>query len=255
MSKAPGGIPSAGAPAPQLTILVPAYNEADRLQETLSRLIALPGLKGPLEIIVVDDGTTDRSAAVVSDFSAHHPAVRLVLNSSNQGKGFSVRRGFEEARGEMVVFTDADLAAPPAEIEKLLRAIESGSDIAIASRALNAPDTQVIRTRTRALIAKTFAWLTGLILGLPYRDAQCGLKAFRRASTQLLFHRQKLRRYAFDAELLFLAGKMRLAVAEVAVNWRQDPRSKVRLVRDGTRMLIDLLRVRWWWLRGAYRIK
>lgn len=240
-------------PQPRLSIIIPAHNEEIRLRQTLEALLASEWVqKNGSEIIVVDDGSTDATSAVVHAYSDRHLSIRCLRHETNRGKGYSVQRGFLAARGEVVVFTDADLSAPIAEAEKLVVALRHGYDIAIGSRAVDRAHIQVKRMRFRALLAHIFRALVLVILGLPFKDTQCGLKAFRRARTELLFGQQRIERYAFDAELLFLAGKKLLRVTEIGVNWHYNQSSKIHLLSDGTRMLVDLFRIRWWWLTGAY---
>jgi glycosyltransferase involved in cell wall biosynthesis len=233
--------------------VVPAYNEEARLGAALESLVASPWLRGQaFEIVVVDDGSSDGTAAIVEEWGRRHANVRLLRNASNRGKGYSVRRGFLESQGEAVLFTDADLSAPIEEAEKLWRALEAGADVAIGSRGVDRERVRVRRAWLRGQLAGLFRLFTWGILGIPFRDTQCGLKLFRRAAAAWLFEQQRSERYAFDAELLFLAHKRGLRIAEVGVNWVHDPRSKIRVLADGGRMLVDLLQIRWRWLRGAY---
>jgi glycosyltransferase involved in cell wall biosynthesis len=235
--------------------VVPAYNEEARLGAALESLLGSPWLRGQtFEIVVVDDGSSDATAAIAEACGRAHANVRLLRNPGNRGKGYSVRRGFLESRSEAVLFTDADLSAPIEEAEKLWWAVEAGADVAIGSRAVDREQVRVRRTWLRGHLAGLFRLFTRAILGIPFRDTQCGLKLFRRAPAAWLFEQQRNERYAFDAELLFLAHKRGLRVAEIGVNWEHDPRSKIRVLADGGRMLVDLLQIRWRWLRGAYAL-
>jgi glycosyltransferase involved in cell wall biosynthesis len=241
---------------PRLSIVIPAYNEEARLGRALEILTASEWVRrNEGEIMVVDDGSTDATAAIAQMYANCHPSIRLLRNQINFGKGHSVRRGFLEAHGDVVVFTDVDMSAPITEAEKLLRELRRGTDIALGSRAVDRANTLVKRGKFRALLAYIFRALSLAILGLPFKDTQCGLKAFRRVRTRLLFEQQRIERYAFDTELLFLAKKRGLRVVEIGVNWQHDPHSKICFLSDGSRMLFDLLRVRWWWLTGAYENK
>lgn len=236
-----------------LSIIIPAHNEEARLGHVLEVILASSWHReGRDEIIVVDDGSNDGTATIGQWYADRFSSVRLIRNQTNRGKGYSVRRGFLEARGQVVVFTDADLSAPISEAKKLLEALERGFDIAVGSRVVDRAHIQVQRSKFRACAARLFRVMVWLILGLPVKDTQCGLKAFDRARTQSLFAQQRVERYAFDAELLFLARKRNLRVAEIGINWREDHRSKVRVLADGGRMVVDLLRIRWWWSTGAY---
>jgi glycosyltransferase involved in cell wall biosynthesis len=236
-----------------LSIVIPAHNEEERLQQTLEDLLTSQWvLKNESEIIVVDDGSTDETPTIAQVYADRHSAVRLLRNKTNRGKGYSVRRGFLAAHGDMVIFTDVDLSAPITEAEKLVLALRGGNDIAISSRGVDREHIQVKGTKFRAFVAYIFRVLSLVILGLHFKDTQCGLKAFYRARTKFLFEQQRIERYGFDAELLFLASKKHLCVTEIGVDWQHNPHSKIHVLSDGSRMLIDLLRVRWWWLTGAY---
>ncbi|MFQ5723763.1 MAG: dolichyl-phosphate beta-glucosyltransferase [Terriglobia bacterium] len=240
-------------PSPSLSLILPAYNEEARLARTLDTLLASARVgKGASEILVVDDGSTDGTATIARAYAERHPSIRLLRHENNRGKGYSVRRGFREARGEVVLFTDVDMSIPFSEADKLLRALRHGADVAIGSRGVDRAQIRVQRPLFRALLSHLFRLLSFLILGLPFKDTQCGFKAFRRERAQSLFDQQRVERFAFDAELLFLATKEHLRVAEIGINCDEARKSKVRLFLDGARMLIDLLRVRWWWLSGGY---
>jgi glycosyltransferase involved in cell wall biosynthesis len=235
------------------SIIIPAYNESQRLGATLDRVLAHVEASGwKAEILVVDDGSTDSTADLVREYAGRHPAIRLIQNPGNRGKGYSVRNGMRHATGEILLFTDSDLSAPIAEAGKLFARIAAGADVAIGSRWLD-PATQTARQPLyRQLFGRIFNLLLRLILGLRFKDTQCGFKAFTRRAAQLIFARQRIERWGFDPELLFLAGKLGLKVEEVPVEWADDPRTKVRPVRDGLRIFSEMLRVRWYSLMGKY---
>ncbi len=236
-----------------VSLVLPAYNEEKRLGPALDTLLRWAWVQeNGIEIIVVDDGSTDATANLGLCYARRFPLIRLLRNPSNCGKGYSVRRGFLEAQGEVVLFTDVDLSAPIGEAEKLLSAIRDGADMAIGSRAGTKSGIQIKRPRSRSLLGRLFRALSFLFLGLPHADTQCGFKAFRRERIRSLFEQQRIKGYAFDVELLFLARQQGLCVSEIGVHWQHDPDSKIHLLTDGGRMLWDLLRVRWWWMTGAY---
>ncbi|MEE8201114.1 MAG: dolichyl-phosphate beta-glucosyltransferase [Candidatus Acidoferrales bacterium] len=240
-------------PQPRLSIIIPAHNEEIRLRQTLEALLASEWVqKNGSEIIVVDDGSTDATSAVVHAYADRHPSVRLLRNQPNRGKGYSVRRGFMAARGEVVLFTDADLSYPVSAMEKLLAALHPEGHIVIASRLVDREKIEVQRPRVRGILSRAFGGLSRLVLGLPFKDPQCGLKGFVRVTCQGLFRQQQIDGFAFDCELLFLAWKRGLHVLEVGVNSRHISGSKVGLLINGFGMIIDLVRIRWWWLTGAY---
>jgi dolichyl-phosphate beta-glucosyltransferase len=238
---------------PTYSIVIPAYNEEWRLGATLEQVLACAGERGwEAEILVVDDGSRDGTAALAAEYAARHPTVRLLRNPGNRGKGYSVRHGMLEARGEWLLFTDADLSAPIAEAEKLFAALRAGAQVAMGSRWL-ASETQTLRQPLyRQLFGRLFNLLLRLLLGLRFRDTQCGFKAFTRRAARELFPRQRIERWAFDPELLYLARRLGLRVEEVPVAWAHDARSTISPLRDGLRMGWDLLRIRWFGLSGKY---
>jgi glycosyltransferase involved in cell wall biosynthesis len=238
----------------QYSIVIPAYNEAERITATLDKVLAyLAEQRWRAEIVVVNDGSRDATVAIVSAYAAKHPEVRLVENPGNRGKGFSVRNGMMNARGAQLLFTDADLSAPIYEAPKLFAALDAGADIAIGSRWLR-PQSQTIRqSRLRQLFGRVFNLCLRIILGLRFKDTQCGFKAFQREAAARIFPLQRIERWGFDPESLYLARKFKLRVDEVAVEWAHDERSKVHPFRDGFRMFFELLRVRWYDLTGKYQ--
>lgn len=242
--------------APGLSIVVPAYNEARRLPRTLPRLIEYAQrLDKPAEIIVVDDGSVDGTSEVASGLGRACGFVSVLRSPQNHGKGASVRRGMLAARHAHVLYTDADLSAPIEEAGKLRAALEQGADVAIGSRRLAQSDIQIRQPWLRGLAGRTFSALVSLLLLPGIRDSQCGFKAFRRPIAQEVFGRQRLERFGFDAEVLWLARRLGYRVAEVPIVWRDDPRSHVRLVRDSFGMLLDLGRIRLNAWTGRYALK
>jgi len=235
------------------SIIIPAYNESQRLGATLDRVLAHVEACGwKAEILVVDDGSSDSTAEIVQRYAATHPQVRLIQNPGNRGKGYSVRNGMRQAAGELLLFTDADLSAPIAEAGKLFARLAAGADVVIGSRWLD-PALQTARQPVyRQFFGRIFNLLLRGILGLRFKDTQCGFKAFTRRAAQLIFARQRIERWGFDPELLFLAGKLGLRVEEVPVEWADDPRTKIRPLRDGTRIFTEMLRIRWYSLAGKY---
>lgn len=235
------------------SIIIPAYNEAQRIGSTLDKVVAHIAAAGwKAEVLVVDDGSSDATAELAREYARRHPALRLLENPGNRGKGYSVRNGMRQATGELLLFTDADLSAPIAEAGKLFARIAAGADVAIGSRWLD-PALQTARQPFyRQLFGRIFNLLLRLMLGLRFKDTQCGFKAFTRRAAQLIFVRQRIERWGFDPELLFLAARLGLKVEEVPVEWADDPRSKVRPLRDGARIFSEMLRIRWYALIGKY---
>jgi glycosyltransferase involved in cell wall biosynthesis len=190
----------------------------------------------------------------VERFGAEHPRVRLLRNPGNRGKGYSVRHGVLEAKGEWVLFTDADLSAPIEELEKLIAATrQQKADIAIGSRALDRSLIEEHQSFFRETAGRIFNLLLRLLTGLPFHDTQCGFKLYRREAAQEVFRRQRLERFGFDAEVLYIARKLGYRCVEVPVRWSHSAGTKVRMLRDSLDMFLDLLRVRWNDVRGRYR--
>lgn len=207
-----------------------------------------------LEILVVDDGSGDRTAALVQQFQATHPGIRLIQNPGNRGKGYSVRHGVLEAHGDWVLFTDADLSAPIEELDKLLAtARERGASIVIGSRALDRSLITVHQSLFRESAGRIFNLLMRLATGLPFADTQCGFKLFEGRAAREVFHRLQIERWGFDAEVLFIARKLGYKAVEVPVRWSHSEGTKVSMFRDSVHMFLDLLRIRWYHLKGCYR--
>lgn len=239
-------------PAPELSIIIPAFNEEERLPQTLDRVNRyLRTLPFTSEVIVVDDGSTDNTAQAVSALAEIIPNLSLVSNNRNRGKGFTVRHGMLEARGRIALFTDADLSAPIEELQKLLTALES-ADVAIGSRAVDRRLIEIHQSRAREIAGILFNWIMRLLIGLPFEDTQCGFKAFTMPESRIIFEQQRILDFGFDPEILFLAKRHKLRAVEVPVRWSHDPRTKVRVFRDSARMLLDLFCIHWNALLGRY---
>jgi len=206
------------------------------------------------EVVVVNDGSTDSTAAVVEEFSRKEPAVRLVHNPGNRGKGFSVRHGMLEARGDWRLFSDADLSAPIGELDRLL-AVAAGQNasVVIGSRALDRSLIGVHQTFFREQAGRVFNLVMRLLTGLPFWDTQCGFKLFSASAAQHVFSRQLLDGFGFDVEALFVARKLGFRTLEVPVRWNHVEGTKVSMFRDSVRMFLDLFRIRLNELRGRYR--
>jgi dolichyl-phosphate beta-glucosyltransferase len=243
-------------PRPELSIIIPAYNEESRLPRTLTRIRDYFASKNipseQLEILVVDDGSRDGTAQVAEKWANEMPSVRLISNGDNRGKGFSVRHGMLEACGRIALFTDADLSSPIEECEKLLAAIDAGNEVAIGSRALDRSLITTHQSHLRELAGMIFNTFVQLFMGLSFRDTQCGFKAFVREPSRIVFEQQRIERFGFDPEILFLAKRHGLRTVEVAVRWAHDPATKVHMLRDSLMMFSDLLIIRWNWLMGRY---
>lgn len=235
------------------SVVIPAYNESNRIRPTLDEILRyVEEHKWDVEILVVDDGSRDDTAEIVREYSRAHPQIQLVGNPGNRGKGFSVRNGMMHARGEICLFTDADLSSPIGEAEKLFTAIRNGADIAIGSRWLRAELQTERQPLYRQLFGRIFNLLLRLVLGLHYMDTQCGFKAFRRDAARQIFPMQKIERWGFDPEILFLARRRKLRTVEVPVIWAHSEGTRLHPFRDGIRMFGDVMRIRWNAVTGAY---
>jgi glycosyltransferase involved in cell wall biosynthesis len=237
-------------PIPVLSIVIPAYNEADRIANSLEAIQKYVRRKNfAIEIIVVDDGSTDNTVEVASA----RAEIRVLRNGRNRGKGFSVRHGVLEARGEMILFTDADLSAPIEEADKLLAAMESSfADVVVGSRALQRELIGTHQSPLRELGGRLFNLLVRTFTGLNIHDTQCGFKLFRRETTRRAFELQRVERFGFDPEILFLIQRQGGKVMEVPVHWNHSPATKVRYIRDSLHMTLDLVFLRWRALTGQY---
>ena len=230
-----------------LSVVIPAYNEENRIEECLRRVTAFLDLKGrPYEVIVSSDGSTDGTDRLLRAFAQAHPEARvgLVVSNRNRGKGASVRKGVLASSGAYVLVTDADLSAPIKESDKLISALEDGCDVAIGSRALRSPGADVQQSFKRRLSGRIFNAFVRLLVLPDFKGTQCGFKCFDQAAAKKLFGMQKLDGFSFDVEILYLAKKSGLRVKEVPVMWRQGVDTKVRFFRDSFRMLRDLYCIR-----------
>jgi glycosyltransferase involved in cell wall biosynthesis len=238
---------------PKYSLIIPAYNESARLGATLDRVLEHIGAqRWDAEVIVVNDGSRDDTAEMVRARAQANPRLRLIENPGNHGKGYSVRNGMLQAAGHIRLFTDADLSAPIEEADGLFAAIEAGADVAIGSRWLR-PDTQAQRqSLLRQFYGRTFNLILRLLLGLRFKDTQCGFKAFSRSSAQTLFSMQTITGWGFDAELLFLADRLGLKVEEVPVVWSDAEGTRIHPLRDGLHMMAEVLTIRWKAIRGKY---
>lgn len=238
---------------PDLSIIIPSYNEELRLPATLERIAEYIHESGlATEVLVVDDGSTDRTAAVAESFRGKIPALRVVANGVNRGKGFSVRHGMQEARGRIALFTDADLSAPIEEAGKLIDALGT-YDVSIGSRALDRSLITVHESRFREFAGIIFNKIVRIVLRLPFVDTQCGFKAFRRERCKIIFEQQRIERFGFDPELLYLARHHGLKAVEIPVRWGHSPATKVSMLRDSVQMFLDVVTIRWNALLGRYR--
>ena len=241
------------APA-YLSFVIPAFNEDRRIGQSLERILSFFRAQSyPFEIIVVDDGSTDRTVEVVRGFAASDPQLRVEPQPQNRGKGEAIRKGMLLAGGKYLFFSDADLSVPIEAVPDFLSRLEAGDDVAVGSRRIAGAVIEVHQPIHRELMGKVFTGLSNLILGLKLKDFTCGFKAFRRDAARELFSRQRLGGWSFDSEILYLAKSKGYRIAEVPVVWRNDEATKVRLGRDVVRSFVDLWNIRINHTLGKYR--
>src|SRR5215213_8211864 len=239
--------------SPELSIVIPAYNEEALIGSTLDCLQNyLAGRPESYEILVVDDGSQDKTVEFVQLLQKDNEKIHLLINPQNRGKGFSIQRGVLESRGQFILFTDADLPYELDAIDGFLKALRDGCDLAIGSRVL--PGSQVKGVPALRYVAgQVFSWMVQAVLfqGLP--DTQCGFKGFRGAAAKEIFRRLTIGGFGFDVEMLFIARKRKLAIRPVPVQMIEHrQRSRVRLVTDSFKMFANLFQVRWNDLLGRY---
>lgn len=232
---------------PALSVVIPAYNEESRLPRTLDRVLAwLDDEKLAAEVLVVDDGSKDGTTALVTRRAASEPRIKLVSNGRNRGKGYSVGNGVAAARGAYVLFSDADLSTPIEEYHKLRVALDAkGADVAIGSRARAGSDLRERQPFYREGMGRAFNLLVQALVFPGIRDTQCGFKLFRADVARDLFGRRQIDGFAFDVEILYLARRLGLQIAEVPIVWVNDRASRVDPIKHSLQMFRDILRVRW----------
>ncbi|MDW8319814.1 MAG: glycosyltransferase family 2 protein [Armatimonadota bacterium] len=229
---------------PTISVVVPAYNEESRLGNTLPVIYSyLHEHFSQFELIVVDDGSTDRTPDIVQRFAQQHSGVRLISYQPNRGKGHAVRTGILQSQGEWVLFSDADLATPIEELLHLATKLREGYDIAIASRAVRGAKLVVRQPWYRELAGRSFNLMVQLLAVPGIHDTQCGFKLFRQEAAREIFSRCEENGFSFDIEVLHVALRLGYRIAEVPVRWMHREGSKVHLLRDAVRMFLSLLRI------------
>lgn len=236
---------------PVLSVVIPAYNEEIRIIPTIGAIAAHVSTLGfPWELIVADDGSRDRTAAMVRELGLAN--LRVLEAEQNGGKGSAVRRGMLAARGQYVLFSDADNSTPIEELSDLLaRVRDQGFDVAVGSRAADGA-REAHKSFLRGAMSNGLRWLVRHLLRVGVRDTQCGFKLFTRESAQRLFTAQTIMGFSFDLEILYLAAKYGYRIAEVPVHWVDAPGSKVDTRKEVQRFLRDLSKIRVNDLRGVY---
>ncbi len=243
---------------PSLSLVIPAFNEERRMPNAFGAVEKFRAVASCIcsEVIVVDDGSTDATAICAEParerLERSGTAVRVLRNATNRGKGFSVRRGMLEARGEWILFSDADLSTPLGEFERLYAAAMEGShEIAIGSRALDRTLIGERQPRYREISGRAFNLHMRILLGLDFADTQCGFKLFSRQAGHTIARKQRIERFGFDVEQLLLAHRLGFTTVEVPVHWNNADDSSVALL-DGLKAFTDVWSVKWHDFRGRY---
>lgn len=232
--------------AQSLSIIIPAYNEEKRLPRYLNQILRyFEGSKGTVEIIVVDDGSSDGTSDVVQTLALQNRRLKLITFGQNRGKGAAVRSGILAAKSDLRLFADADGSTPIEEIERLLRGLESGFDIIIGSRAMDSKDCTVEAKVHRKILGGFFNRLVQALAVGGISDTQCGFKLFTRKAALSIFPELTIPGFGFDVELLFIARQKGLTILEIPVNWRESGETRVKILRDSLRMFCDIFAVRW----------
>ncbi|HEV3233071.1 MAG TPA: dolichyl-phosphate beta-glucosyltransferase [Candidatus Dormibacteraeota bacterium] len=230
---------------PELSVVIPAFNEERRLPPSLRQIEAyLRASDRHSELIVVDDGSSDGTAEAVDGLIRDGLRLHLLRHQNNQGKGAAVRTGIMAATGRLVLFTDADLSTPIADLERLVQALDAGADVAIGSRAIDRSLIEVHQPLHRETMGRIFNKFVQVVLLPGIRDTQCGFKAFHTEAARQLFSTMITTGFDFDAEILYRARRRNMRIAEVAVHWRNSPDSRVSAIRDSVGMFLSLFRVR-----------
>ncbi|MEK7845778.1 MAG: dolichyl-phosphate beta-glucosyltransferase [Nitrospinota bacterium] len=238
---------------PYISIVIPAYNEEAVIKKTLEKVAEyLEGRYPSYEIIVVCDGCKDNTAGLAEQAAKANKRIRVLSRNANMGKGFSVRQGCLEAKGDYIIFTDADLSTPIDEIEKLLKWLEEGYDIVIGSRAIKESDIQIHQPWYRETMGKTFNLFVQVIAVKGIKDTQCGFKGFKKEAVQPVFTRQTINGFSFDVEVLYIATRLGYKIKEVPIRWLNRAESKVNPLTHPLQMLTDLIRIRMLDWKGIY---
>lgn len=240
-------------PEPFLSIVIPAYNEARRLPDTLRNMETyLKKLGKEYEILVVDDGSSDNTATIVKIWQQEIPSLKLIPVLKNRGKGHAVKLGMLRAEAQYILMSDADLSTPIEELDRFLPLLKEGFAVVIGTRKHQEARILQRQPRWRESMGKAFTWISNIVLGLHISDFTCGFKAFDRKAAKDIFAKQIIDRWAFDSEILYLANRSGYMIAEVPVRWANSPETKVRIIRDTIESFLSLFQIRLNRVRGKY---
>lgn len=239
------------------SLIIPTYNEEREIETTLKYTLEyLQKQPYSFEIIVADDGSIDNTVQISQKWAEKYPDnIKVIAFSPNQGKGSVVKEAMlHHTKGSIRCFYDADASTPIEEVEKLIHEIvKNGYDIAIGSRALPESKIEVPQPLYRQTMGKIYNLILRCFRLTHFRDTQCGCKCFNEKSVHIVFPRQTLKRFSFDAEILFIAEKHGLKIKEVPIRWRNRKESRVHPIKDSARMFWDLLKIRWNAITGRYK--
>ncbi|MHC4711776.1 MAG: dolichyl-phosphate beta-glucosyltransferase [Planctomycetota bacterium] len=231
-----------------LSVVIPAYNEERRLPASLERVLSyLRARNTAFEVLIVDDGSTDATARIAEDFATRERGVRILRHEHNQGKGHAVRTGMLEARGDYIIFTDADLSTPIETTSDFMLHLTNGSDVVVGNRRMRRSNLEVRQPRHREFLGRIFTRITRLLLRSPITDQTCGFKGFKRKAALETFSRQSVFNWSFDAEILHIAARRGMTVRQIPVRWRDEPGSKVRVISACISSFLGLVKI---WCNG-----
>lgn len=237
----------------KISIIVPSYNESHIIEKTLINIVEYFNKQSfDYQVIVVDDGSTDKTRECVRKFCSSHKNIEVLENNSNRGKGYAVRKGILHGEGDYLLFMDADLATPLSEFEKFRPKIFLKKPIIVGSRKMNGANIIQHQPFLREAMGKVFTFLTNFILGCRLTDYTCGFKIFSKIAAKDLFSKQITERWAYDAEIMFLANKYGYPIEEIPVTWSNKPNTKVKLLKDAINSLFELILIRYNYLKGRY---
>jgi dolichyl-phosphate beta-glucosyltransferase len=241
---------------PALSLVIPAYNEELRLPSSLETVAEFTSsFEGGAETIIVDDGSSDRTAAIACDFAGRHPEVRVLVNDRNRGKGFSIRRGVLDSRAGTILVSDADLSTPLAEAHPMMDRLRAlGEGIVIGSRGLAESKVEIHQNPIREAMGRSFNFLVRALTKLPFKDTQCGFKMMSRSVVLPIFQRARVEGFAYDVEVLYVAHRHGVPIDEMPVTWRNAEGSKVGIATAPLLMLRDVLKVLAWYKQGWYDV-
>jgi dolichyl-phosphate beta-glucosyltransferase len=229
----------------KISLIIPVYNEEKRIKLTLSKCISyFKNKKIDYEIIIVDDGSTDKTRLIIKDYLSENKNIKLTKQRKNKGKGYSVKEGMLLANGDYLLFSDADLSTPIEEIEKFIKVMKKGYDIVIASRNMKDSIIPIKQPFFRKFLGQVFPLIVNLLILPGYKDTQCGFKLFKKEVAIKIFSKQKINDFGFDVEILFIAKKYGYKIKEIPVIWSNSLVSKVSPLLDSIRMFLDILKIR-----------